>query len=107
MILLRSPSHCAALLSISPAQLHHEFAFPLCVASRLFHSASNNKECIRYPMDVPYFAIYYNDVYEVDLPPGHRFPMKKYRIVREALQAKVDNLREDEKGRVRCGEIRE
>ncbi|KAL3808718.1 LOW QUALITY PROTEIN: hypothetical protein ACHAXA_003797 [Cyclostephanos tholiformis] len=72
------------------------------MASRLFHSASNNKECIRYPMDVPYFAIYYNDVYEVDLPPGHRFPMKKYRIVREALQAKVDNLREDEKGRVRC-----
>lgn len=29
---------------------------------------------------------YYNDTYEVDLPDGHRFPMEKYRLVREMLQ---------------------
>lgn len=27
--------------------------------------------------------LFYNDVYKVDLPPGHRFPMEKYRLVRE------------------------
>ena len=30
--------------------------------------------------------IFYNDVYEVQLPLNHRFPMNKYRIVREGLQ---------------------
>ena len=30
--------------------------------------------------DLPLF---YNDVYRVDLPEGHRFPMEKYRLVRE------------------------
>ena len=40
-------------------------------------------------LDAPSFTIYYNDVYEVDMPPGHRFPMKKYRLVREGVQAKV------------------
>ncbi|CAN0513019.1 unnamed protein product, partial [Scytosiphon promiscuus] len=27
--------------------------------------------------------LFYNDVYRVDLPGGHRFPMEKYRLVRE------------------------
>lgn len=27
--------------------------------------------------------LFYNDVYRVDLPEGHRFPMEKYRLVRE------------------------
>lgn len=35
------------------------------------------------------FFIYYNDVYEVNLPPKHRFPMKKYRQVRERVQASI------------------
>lgn len=30
--------------------------------------------------DLPLF---YNDVYRVELPAGHRFPMEKYRLVRE------------------------
>jgi len=34
----------------------------------------------------PFFPIYYNDVYEVPLPPNHRFPMEKYRKVRERVQ---------------------
>lgn len=27
--------------------------------------------------------LFYNDVYRVDLPDGHRFPMEKYRLVRK------------------------
>jgi acetoin utilization deacetylase AcuC-like enzyme len=30
-------------------------------------------------------TIYYSDSYTVPLPPGHRFPMEKYRMLREAL----------------------
>jgi acetoin utilization deacetylase AcuC-like enzyme len=37
----------------------------------------------------PYFSVYYNDVYEVQLPPNHRFPMEKYRQVREIVQKYV------------------
>lgn len=31
----------------------------------------------------PELALFYNDVYRVELPEGHRFPMEKYRLVRE------------------------
>lgn len=31
-------------------------------------------------------TLFYNDVYEVTLPPNHKFPMQKYRLVREILQ---------------------
>mmetsp|Transcript_12732 Transcript_12732/g.15610 ORF Transcript_12732/g.15610 Transcript_12732/m.15610 type:complete len:441 (+) Transcript_12732:50-1372(+) len=37
----------------------------------------------------PFFPIFYNDVYEVPLPPRHRFPMSKYRKVRERVQNKI------------------
>lgn len=30
--------------------------------------------------------LFYNDIYEVDMPPNHRFPMAKYRMVRTLLQ---------------------
>jgi acetoin utilization deacetylase AcuC-like enzyme len=40
----------------------------------------------------PFFPIYYNDVYEVQLPPNHRFPMEKYRKVRENIQARINAL---------------
>ena len=30
--------------------------------------------------------LFYNDIYHVDMPPGHRFPMEKYRLVRRRLQ---------------------
>lgn len=39
----------------------------------------------------PYFPIYYNDVYEVILPQGHRFPMEKYRQVRTLVQESIAN----------------
>ena len=50
----------------------------------------------------PFFPIYYNNVYEVDLPRGHRFPMKKYRKVRMAVQEKVASLPDEERSRVNC-----
>lgn len=50
---------------------------------------------------LPYFPIYYNDVYEVDLPKGHRFPMEKYRRVRLALQDRI--LSSNPGYRVICG----
>jgi acetoin utilization deacetylase AcuC-like enzyme len=31
--------------------------------------------------------LYYSDHYEIPLPPGHRFPVRKYRMLRETLQA--------------------
>ena len=34
-------------------------------------------------------VLYYNDHYEVPLPPTHRFPMQKYREVRLALQREL------------------
>lgn len=39
----------------------------------------------------PFFPIYYNDVYEVKLPPNHRFPMDKYRKVRELVQQGISS----------------
>ena len=53
-------------------------------------------------LDALPFPIYYNDVYEVDLPPGHRFPMWKYRKVRESFQAQVV---EDQNSGVYCGKM--
>eukprot|EP00529_Nitzschia_sp_RCC80_P018407 CAMPEP_0113495758 /NCGR_PEP_ID=MMETSP0014_2-20120614/29772_1 /TAXON_ID=2857 /ORGANISM="Nitzschia sp." /LENGTH=509 /DNA_ID=CAMNT_0000389661 /DNA_START=467 /DNA_END=1992 /DNA_ORIENTATION=+ /assembly_acc=CAM_ASM_000159 len=35
------------------------------------------------------FRIYYNDVYKVDLPPKHRFPMWKYERVRKQIQSSL------------------
>jgi len=36
--------------------------------------------------------LFYNDVYEVELPSSHRFPMKKYKMVREKLVHFNQNL---------------
>ena len=45
----------------------------------------------------PFFPIYYNDVYEVPLPPHHRFPMKKYRQVRKRVQEQIANIPQSER----------
>ena len=34
----------------------------------------------------PRCKLFYNDVFRVDLPPNHRFPMAKYELVRRELQ---------------------
>lgn len=36
-------------------------------------------------------SLFYNDVYQVSLPPTHRFPMEKYRMVRETLQRETSS----------------
>jgi acetoin utilization deacetylase AcuC-like enzyme len=36
------------------------------------------------------FVFYYNDIYKVPLPPSHKFPMEKYKYVRENLQDHID-----------------
>lgn len=46
--------------------------------------------------------MFYNDVYEVNLPPGHRFPMGKYRKVRERVQSKIAKLPMEAKDSVDC-----
>ena len=38
------------------------------------------------------FNVYYNDVYEVQLPPKHRFPMEKYRKVRMIAQSEIEKI---------------
>lgn len=35
--------------------------------------------------------LFYNDVYEVTLPPTHRFPMDKYKLIRTGLQDEYAN----------------
>ncbi len=76
-------------------------------ATMLIHSlnsASYFESVEKKFIGTPFFPIYYNDVYEVNLPPGHRFPMGKYREVRKALQSKIEALSQDERSRVNCGE---
>ena len=51
----------------------------------------------------PYFRVYYNDVYEVILPPKHRFPMQKYAQVRTLFQKWVSDLSPEERAKVDCG----
>lgn len=36
--------------------------------------------------------VFYSDHFVLPLPPGHRFPMQKYRLVREGVQAAVPGL---------------
>ena len=45
------------------------------------HRRSIRQSCSQYA------SLFYNDIYEVPLPAGHRFPMEKYRKVRTTLQS--------------------
>lgn len=45
---------------------------------------SNMSKCV---------PLYYNDVYEVQLPQNHRFPMGKYRMVRQKLQKEYADIK--------------
>ena len=97
--LLKSSHHPRRLLSSATATNYDD--------SLLLPQKNSNAVVL----DAPSFTIYYNDVYEVDMPPGHRFPMKKYRLVREGVQAKVaaaegslSGITDEQKGRrrVKC-----
>ena len=74
-----------------------------CISGRLYHNrpVANNNDG-QSTTDLPYFKIFYNDVYEVDMPKGHRFPMQKYRKVREKIQHKIGSLTDEEKSKVAC-----
>jgi hypothetical protein len=50
-----------------------------------------------------FFKIFYNDVYQVHLPPRHRFPMKKYEQVRKQLQRWIAELPKVDQDMVHCG----
>ena len=54
--------------------------------------------------EIPTFRLFYNDVYEVNLPPRHRFPMGKYRKVREMVQNKIGSLPASVRESVNSGE---
>ena len=41
---------------------------------------------LRQQQQTPPLAFFYNDVYEMPLPDNHKFPMQKYRLVREKVQ---------------------
>ena len=47
----------------------------------------NRLKCFRMQSSITF---YYNDVYKQPLPDGHRFPMEKYRLVREKLQNELE-----------------
>jgi acetoin utilization deacetylase AcuC-like enzyme len=61
---------------------------------------SSSSEGISKPRQ-PFFPIYYNDVYEMPLPPNHRFPMGKYGQVRKLVQQWLVDLPLDQQGKVR------
>ena len=87
------PNYCRAFQHIiipSSCSLYR------CISGRLYHNSPTNN------IDTPYFKIFYNDVYEVDMPKGHRFPMEKYRKVREKVQYAVGSLTDEEKSKVAC-----
>ena len=44
----------------------------------------------------PFFPMFYNDVYEFNLPPHHRFPMQKYARVRDIVQTAIAALNDTE-----------
>ena len=77
------------------------------VAKRLLSSRSSSEFKAAtvpagYQKHKPSFRIFYNDVYEVNLPRGHRFPMNKYRQVRKLVQHAFHELPMDEQEKVDC-----
>ena len=54
------------------------------------------------PSLAPFFRIFYNDVYEVILPDGHRFPMEKYGKVRRRVQEMIGALPPKQQEKVQC-----
>jgi hypothetical protein len=59
-----------------------------CVTSSSFHdeqSQTTTQMSETHPRYSPCFHLYFNDIYEVIIPPHHRFPMKKYELVRKRI----------------------
>lgn len=60
----------------------------------LVTAAASAAAGLRAPAHVPPPIFFYNDVYRVDLPDGHRFPMGKYEAVRTSLQHELGDTAE-------------
>lgn len=73
--------------------------FPIKASTQVATAESSGREAPGPKSMVPYFPIYYNDVYEVKLPKNHRFPMEKYRQVREMVQQRVSTA---QRSRLKC-----
>ena len=50
------------------------------------HSSPNTNNKPNSDLDTSYLPLYAADWARVDLPPGHRFPMEKYLLTREAIE---------------------
>jgi acetoin utilization deacetylase AcuC-like enzyme len=48
---------------------------------------------------------YHSDRFALPLPPGHRFPLQKYRLLREAVQARLPGVRLNEAEAASDGEL--
>ena len=71
------------------AQLRHLYVhFIICVVIALLldPSVAMRRTLMVMQGDMKRVKFFYNDVYKVVLPESHRFPMEKYRMVREGLQ---------------------
>lgn len=55
---------------------------PASMRTTAYSSESSSSSSLRRARNAN-LPLFYNDVYRVELPLGHRFPMEKYRLVRE------------------------
>jgi len=88
--LLRTPSHAPIPRRLCAGALHHFHA------QGAGQAASGTRGLVTDSAMSPYaqkdetegvFKLFYNDIYHVELPANHRFPMGKYKLVRESIQA--------------------
>ena len=108
MILARSRINAAAafLPTVNSRTIHHHHRTKRILYSTSPSSATSDFDAVAVPLGYeeekqkPRFRIFYNDVYEVQLPKNHRFPMNKYRQVREMVQQSFRELPEEEQHRV-------
>lgn len=91
---LSSLLSAAAAPTLPPA---HEYNDEICN-----HPLVGARELTQDPTRT-FFPIYYNDVYEVKLPEGHRFPMEKYAKVRRLAQTLISSQTQQEQSKVVCG----
>lgn len=77
-----------SLLALSQSSVSTEWNVQNKTVEEGSSTAQNSQEEGTFPLQIE-FPIFYNDVYEVILPPNHRFPMEKYRQVRQRVQNQI------------------
>lgn len=103
--MLLSSSRKAFTNSLQTRRIGDNFhsGFPIKASpARVATAESSGREAPGPKSMVPYFPIYYNDVYEVNLPKNHRFPMEKYRKVREMVQQREATLPTAQRSHLKC-----